>query len=560
MSNELNYVDYDFDELYQQLIDRVKLRDAWKDTYRSSTGQMLIELFAYVGNLVLYYIERRAEESYISTAKLKSSVVNLVRLLNYFPRRKTSATGVLTFSISSAHTKRIYVPKYTECQTVDGTKYLVSADAVIIAGQTSVAASGIQGELIELTRSGDGTANQEYQIEDTSVENSNLFIYVDDVEWTAVTSFVSSVNTSKHYKIRCELDDTITIIFGDNVFGMAPADGSVIDLKYIKSEGLDGCVYELDKVTTLNSTIYDEDGDAVENVSVTNSDTFLGGDDAEDIEEIRSEAPQVFQTGDRAVTKSDFSAIINNYAGVATSNVWGENDVTNPDYDMFNTVRICILLQDWAHPSITFKSELSDYLYTLSMITVKYEFVTAEIIYIIPTLDIKVVSGNSLSDIQSNVESALEDDFVIGDTAILGTSKRISDLVSIVDAVEGVSYHHMVLEIREELSFGYDSYYEYGDMLDMLSIKTSSVRVFIDDTLIATDDGAGGFTAEVGYTVTGEIDYTTGYIGVNVTPDVVSGETIYVRYQQDEDGDIVVDNNQICKIYDIDVTDISYDT
>jgi hypothetical protein len=91
----LDYANYDFDTLTQQLIDRLKANpdSPWKDTYRSSTGQMLIELYAYIANLVLYYIERRAEESYIETAQLKSSVVNLVRLVGYIPNRAVSATG-----------------------------------------------------------------------------------------------------------------------------------------------------------------------------------------------------------------------------------------------------------------------------------------------------------------------------------------------------------------------------------------------------------------------------------------------------------------------------------
>ena len=97
----LDFTDYDFDDLVDQLTNRLKERDAWKDTYRSSTGQMLIELFSYIGNMVLYYVERRAEESYILTAKNKSSIVNLVRLLNYIPKRKASAVGILRMTLTN---------------------------------------------------------------------------------------------------------------------------------------------------------------------------------------------------------------------------------------------------------------------------------------------------------------------------------------------------------------------------------------------------------------------------------------------------------------------------
>ncbi|NIP56399.1 MAG: hypothetical protein GWN13_31645, partial [Phycisphaerae bacterium] len=122
MSNQLNYVNYDQDDLVAALIDLLKVTDAWKDTYESSTGQMLIEFHAAIGNLILYYVERRAEEMYISTARHKSSVLNLVKLINYTPRRRVSATGSLTFTIDIVQTKIVHIPKYTECQTVDGYK------------------------------------------------------------------------------------------------------------------------------------------------------------------------------------------------------------------------------------------------------------------------------------------------------------------------------------------------------------------------------------------------------------------------------------------------------
>jgi hypothetical protein len=256
MANELLYVDYEFDNLVQQLTDRVKLRSAWIDTYRSGTGQMLIELYAYVANLILFYVERRAEESYIGTAKLKSSVINLVQLINYVPIRNVSATGVLTFTIAP-QTKKVYIPKYTEAQTSLGLSYIVTGDIVIMPGATTGDANAMQGELISTTFTGTGATDQECNIGDTKVENTGLTVYVNNEIYTKVTSFVSSTNTSKHYMLRQELDDTITIVFGDDINGRAPKVGETIDVQYIRSEGVSGNVYEAAKITTLLSTIYD---------------------------------------------------------------------------------------------------------------------------------------------------------------------------------------------------------------------------------------------------------------------------------------------------------------
>ena len=585
MSNELNYVDYNFDDLVTQLQNRLKESDVWKDTYQSATGQMLIELLAYVANLVLYYIERRAEESYIATAKNKSSVVNIVKLLNYSPKRPTSATGDLTFSITAAHYFKIFITQWTSCQTVNGTKYLVSAPGIIPIGATSVKVTGIQGEYVAIQRIGDGTASQVVTLDTVTVENTNFDtvgsgkgVFVDTVEWTKVDTFLSSGSASKHYRVTTETNETVSVTFGDGVFGMAPSVGSEIVVKCIKSAGLAGNVYEADKIVQINSVIYDSGGinpstgiyqepAAITNISVTNAsdatdtDLFLGGDDAEDIEEIRDEAPRVFATGDRAVTRTDFITLIENYAGVADANVWGENEETSPDYDMFNRLKLCVLLQEWQEPSTAFKTALTDYLYALSMMTVRYSFVDAEILYVIPTLDVKVRRGSSLSETQADVEEAFEGAFTLGTTVSLGTDKRYSDMVALIDNLAKVSYCHLVMEIRKELQLAYDSFYEYGETLEAIPVLPGSVRVFVDMVQVGVDDGAGGFTSEVsGLTLSGDIDYETGVTGIDITPDLSSGEVLYVRYQQDQDGDIVVDEDQIGKLYTVDITDISIDT
>jgi len=554
----LDFTNYDFDDLVDQLTNRLKERDAWKDTYRSSTGQMLIELFSYIGNMVLYYVERRAEESYILTAKNKSSIVNLVRLLNYIPKRKASAVGILRMTLTDGiNSKMVFIPKYTVCTTSSGMKYMVSEDAVIMPGQTYVDVNGVQGELVTLNRVGNGVPDQEYTIEDDSVENTNVFISVGGAFWSQVTSFIYSTSSTKDYTLKTELNDYVTIVFGNGVFGLAPAIGEAIEIKYIRSEGVSGNVYELDRITTLVSTIYDEDSAAVD-VSVSNVSTFLGGDDAETAEEIREEAPKVFATGDRAVTKNDFIAILNNYAGVADSNVWGENEETPPNYTMYNQVKLSVLLQDWALPDTAFETLLTDYLYEKSLMTVRYSFVDPEIIYVVPTFTIKVARGQNLSYISSQISTAMDTAFTLGTTTKLGVSKQYSDIVATVEAVPGVSHSYTDLRIRKELSGDYDSTYNWAGVLEAVPVLEGSISVLVNDVEVAIDDGLGNFTdLSSPYTVTGDINYTTGVIGIDISgsPAVTA---LVVKYNQDANGDISVTKNQITKLYETDIQSITY--
>lgn len=569
MSNPLNYVNYDFDQIIQQLQNRLKNKASWQDIYRSSTGEMLIELLGYALNLGMFYTERRAEESYLLTARNRSSIVNLVALLNYQPKRKTSSLGDLIFSIVSPLTKIVYIPKYTECQTAGGVKYLVNESAAIEKGQTSVSVKSIQGELVRIDITSDGSIEQEYLINDTNVEDSadtsnpTLRIIIDGVEWSKVNSFIASTNISKHYRIINEPEGTITVVFGDNINGLAPERESTITIQYIKSVGLDGNVIYADagKITTLNSTIYNEDGDKV-TVTVTNTASFLGGDIEEDIEEIRYEAPRVFKTGQRAVNRNDFIAILENYPGVANVNVWGENEEIaisgdDADYEMLNKVKICIILQEWELTDDDFEEILTAYIYNLSMLTVKYEYLTPVILYVIPTLIVKVITGYSKSQTQADISEEVEKLFKLGDTTKLGTMMKYSEVISAIHDLSGVAYVSMSLEIKKVLSDSYDSFSDFGAVLEATDILPESVRLFIDGSYVTVDsddgDSTGSFSDAGGYTISGDIDYSTGILTLDIAP---TPSEVYVRYQQDKDGNIEPTFRQICKLSEIDIAGI----
>lgn len=580
MANQLDYTNYDFDELVQNLIDRLKTSDAWKDTYISSTGYTIIEQYAYVINMLLYAIERRAEECYLSTARNRSSIINLVSLLNYSPKRAVSSAGQVQFSIATAVAGRVWIPQYTVVKNSSGVKFVTTAESVIEIGNTTSAEIDVmQGTKLTLANISAGTANMEINIENTKIENDthtsirSFLVYVDGRLWERVTSFLASNSTSEYYILRHELDDTLTVVFGDNIRGKIPPAGTQIDVVYIESDGLDGNIYETGKVTTVESpsieyTYLDsgsiEQEDSV-TVSVTNTTQLIGGDDAESTEEIRNEAPNVFRTGDRLVTKLDFKAFLLNYPSIAEVNAWGELEELNgasSNFAMFNVVRICLLIEGWQHPTIDVKNLLTTALYDKSMMTVKYEFIQATVLNIVVAMDVVVYEKYGLSSTSSQIESVLEDAFVLGVTAVLGESKRISNLIDNVDSLAAVKYHHMVLEVREELTTTYSSGY-WGAELSSDTIDPGTVNIYVGSTLVASDvqqdvDPTMGdiVGSASGYTVSGTIDYDTMELLADISP--TPDEVVVARYQQDADHDVIVDNNGICKLHSVDIQSIAY--
>lgn len=491
----LNYSDYNFQSIVSQLRTILKTREDIWDNYESSTTQMLIELWSYVGEMLMYTIERRAQESYISTAQLRSSVINLVRLINYQPRRKVSSTGTLRFSITAPIATNIYIPKYTECQRSDGIKFLTSIDSILYAGGTTSDIAAIQGEIVEVSHISDGTADQEYTLSDANVENSNLFIYVDNVLWTNVSSFVESQASSLHYRTIVNNDDTLIVKFGDDKYGKIPENTKTILIRYVKSSGSSGNVFSTGVITTLNDTLFDDNG-ASQSVSVSNTTQFLGGDDSETIEEIRYNAPRIFTTAERAVTRLDYLWFLTNYPSVAAVNVWGENEETPPNYDLFNRVRVAMILDGWNLPGLTFKQTISDFLKTKAQLTVQYEFIDPTIIQLVATVTAKTTSSNSLTTVQSAIEDALDAEFELG-VVDIGTPIRYADILSSIEAIVGVEYHHLLLEIKQTIGTGDGAALTFADTLELLKVKDASLKLYKDSTLIGFGTSVDGLSTDI---------------------------------------------------------------
>ena len=557
MSNELRYVDYDFEELVAQLTARLDLYATWKDKNNSATGQFLIDLYAYMGNLILYYIERRANETFLNTAKLRSSLINLVSLLGYQPRRKVSARGKVRFSVSPVLSANVFIPRYTIVQSISGVSYMVQNDVVLFAAGSYVDADIVEGSLNVSEVYANGANNFEYNLKVSDLENTWIYVYVNGEVWTQVSSFVDSINTSKHYRVRANVDGTISFVFGNNVFGKSLAAGDYTLIRTIVSSGEDGNVYEASKITTVSSTIYDEDGNLV-TLLVTNADTVVGGMDEESDESVKN-APVYFRTGDRAITAADFQAMLEAYAGVETSKVWGERDETPPEYDMFNTVKMTMVLQNWLAPGTQFKSDITEYLYTKAPLTVKLEFVDPVIILVVPEVTLRAIAGYTLSEVQSDVIMAVEALFVLGGTTKLGVSKYISDIADIIAAVDGVLRYYLSLKVKKILTLAgtYSAYNSYTGTLPALPAVAGSLTVYVGNTAVGVDDGAGAFTAtDSYYTVSGTVDYVTGAIALDVESQIA--DVVSIRYLQNQSGDIIVSKQQILKLDVVDVIATTY--
>lgn len=124
----VDYTNRDFYSLRDDLITRVKDRvnvgstSKWYGNDPADFGVALIESFAYMGDIIGYYIDRIANESNILTATQRNSIYNLAIAYGYTPSGYKSATCTVQFINTTANLTLSPLPVGTQLSgsIVDG--------------------------------------------------------------------------------------------------------------------------------------------------------------------------------------------------------------------------------------------------------------------------------------------------------------------------------------------------------------------------------------------------------------------------------------------------------
>lgn len=105
---QINFAAWDFNTIKESMLDHLKVYypEDFNDYIESSEFVMLLEIFAYLGEMMAYRLDLNAHENFLSTAQRKESVLRLAKLLSYNPSRNIPARGLVKMS-SVVTTERV---------------------------------------------------------------------------------------------------------------------------------------------------------------------------------------------------------------------------------------------------------------------------------------------------------------------------------------------------------------------------------------------------------------------------------------------------------------------
>lgn len=101
--------------MLRELSRRPELR-GWTARSSNDYGIALLELWAYVADVLTFYQERIANEAFLRTARQPESLVNLARLLDYRPAPGVAAAAEITFRLE--RDKQVDLPARMRVQSV----------------------------------------------------------------------------------------------------------------------------------------------------------------------------------------------------------------------------------------------------------------------------------------------------------------------------------------------------------------------------------------------------------------------------------------------------------
>ncbi len=107
VKKEVNYLGRDFKNIRENLIEFAKsyFPNQFNDFNEASPGMMFVEMAAYVGDVLNYYVDNQFRETLIQYAEERKNVLSIAQSYGYKPRLATPATVELTFHVDVPATK-----------------------------------------------------------------------------------------------------------------------------------------------------------------------------------------------------------------------------------------------------------------------------------------------------------------------------------------------------------------------------------------------------------------------------------------------------------------------
>jgi hypothetical protein len=515
------FTNLNFEDIKSSIKDYLRQNSDFSDfDFEGSNLSIIINLLAYNSYLTAYNTNMVVNETFIDSATLRENVVSLARNIGYVPRSRRAAKAEIGLNITglSTTTQTITIqPGIVANSSISDVNFVFSLPEKVTIAASNGESQGIieiyQGQYLKKEWTvNNSQPNQRFIIPNDGVDTSTLRLSVKntDSDTTATTynlvdNIIGVTSTSNIFLIQETTDEKYEILFGDGVFGKKLESGNVITASYIKTEGKSGNgAADFRFIGALKD---ENDASILTFNAFTNAvSPSENGDDIESVESVRYYAPRLYSSQYRAVTASDYEAIVPSvYPNIDSITAFGGEDLNPPQY---GRVFIAAKPRNGSFLSDYTKNQILQSLKNYSVAGIVPTMMDLKFLYV--EIDSYVYYNQNfvgdVNNLKTSVVSALTSYSKSAEINQFGSRFKYSKVQSLIDGVDSaITSNITTVRIRRNLVAKINQFSQYELCFDnefyrqkpRFNIKSTGFTVngidgicYIGDSIVPTDIAA----------------------------------------------------------------------
>ena len=466
------FTNLDFNSLRTQIKDYLRSSSKFSDfDFEGSNFSVLIDTLAYNSYITSYNTNMAVNETFLDSATVRENITSLARNIGYVPRSARSAIAEVNLSVDFGTQEAVFATIKAgifAIGSVVGGNYVFSVPEDITVPTNTVVNAAQDTKIANFNniKIYEGNYITKKFIVDASQSNQTFVLDNNNIDTTTIRVEVTSGGITETYEeyrnifevnARSRLflvqeiaDEKYQIIFGDNLLGKKPPNGSEISVSYIISNGIDG---NGANNFTFSGKITSNIGNVTGGISnITTTQAAENGDEIETIDSVKYLAPRVYASQYRAVTANDYSSLIPSlYANIDSVTAYGGEELDPPQY---GRVYITIKPKNGDVISEALKDSIKSNLKKYTVAGIKQELLDLKYLYV--EYESTVAYNSSFIpdklNLQTRITSAIQNYSKSSDINSFGGRLKYSKLQSIIDNVDdGITSNITNIKIRRNL-------------------------------------------------------------------------------------------------------------
>ena len=490
-------------------------------TAASPFGQLLT-VIANMAELIFTYIAHTAEELNIKTAQNIETIYGLAQMTGHNAYRGGSAYGMMALKLNTSSDliegNYVTIRNFTKFSIAEtGCTYFINLPSdyirLTVGDIDFVNVNFIQGIPESQTFTSDGTPLQSFNpIVKNMTDNDNVAVTVNGKEWKRVDSLYDmpaddDLESSECFIVKSSVNVGLSVFFGNGEFGKIPPAGSLIEITYIKTDGIKGNSQSTSLSYMFEDTGVDEYGNEINLNDVLIVETVsppMLGCDFEDPEFTKLIAPKASKSFVLATPENYVSYLskYNQYSFIYAYNTKDDPDMYDDNVvylkiipnikkklsnsqDYFELPAKEFILSDYEKESIINALDNSGRM----LVNAEVEIVDPKVKRFVINIIVRYFEDIDRTLIRSRIRSKLNNYFLnINRNDIV----PLSDIISLVEGIDGVDTCD-VFFVNEENERAINNGYYYEDEMTWSGLEyiAEQKKVYVgygEDPRVGFDD------------------------------------------------------------------------